>query len=304
MTIKRNIAGITAMLAAAAIAAAAGHLGPAGGEWRAEAAGAATTSHENLEGTPYPTAGTPDKAAEAANLSALVAQFEDRSGNYYDDKGFSSNRYEYTDAELTALATVIHLEARNQPYECMIAVGNVVMNRVLSPGYPGENIIEVVSAPNQFCYDPDVTPMKKCVDAARDILDYQVWTVPQDTYFFRANKSTSDWYKHVYYRHWGNTAFYRNRYAGRSDGDAVPPRLFERKYRWPQYGCAPGERVVKLQTMLSSLGYAVKADGYFGKSTEKAVMDFQKAEGLKQDGIAGPETLGALIRKRGAIQAD
>jgi hypothetical protein len=197
---------------------------------------------------------------------------------------------------------VIDAEARGESMEGKIAVGNVVMNRVLAPGFPGDDIIEVVSARNQFCYDPKVTPMKKCVDAARDILDYQVWTVPQNTYFFRANKSTSNWYKHVYYRHWGNTAFYRDHYAGRYDGGEVPPRLYERKYRWPQYGCEPGERVKKLQTMLASLGYPVKADGYFGKSTEKAVLAFQKAEGLEQDGIAGPETLEALIAKYGKTE--
>lgn len=297
MANKRNLTGIIAMFAAATIAAAAGHLGPAGNEWQAEAAGAIYTAQAKKEGAPQAGAAAPGEAAGAAGMNALIAQFEDGSGGYHNERGFSTNRYEYTDGELKALATVIHLEARNQPYECMIAVGNVVMNRVLSPGYPGDNIVEVVSAPNQFCYDPKVKPMQKCVDAARDILDYQVWTVPQNTYFFRANKSTSNWYKHVYYRHWGNTAFYRNHYAGRNDGDDVPPRLFERKYRWPQYGCGPGERVEKLQTMLASLGYAVKADGYFGKSTEKAVLEFQTAEGLKQDGIAGPETLGALIQK-------
>jgi hypothetical protein len=302
MKIKKNLIGVIMMLVAVAIAAAAGHLpgSTSGGGRLAEAAGAPATAQDFH--MPAPITQTPEASAPATpapaptfDLDAAVKQFEDAAGGYFDEKGFSSNRYAYTDKELRALATVIHLESRNQPYECMLAVGNVVMNRVLAPGFPGKTILSVVSSPNQFCYDPKVTPNAKSMQAARDVLEYEVWTVPQNTYFFRANKSTANWYKHIYWKHLGNTAFYLDKYSGRSNGGAIPPRLYERKFRWPQYGCEPGGRVTKLQTMLVALGYDVETDGYFGKSTEKAVKDFQAAEGLKADGIAGPETLRALI---------
>jgi spore germination cell wall hydrolase CwlJ-like protein len=302
MKIKRNIAGISAMIAAAAIAAAAGSLSGPDLTWDAQAAAAATAAFQSSSHAPSASVSlkSPPSAASAANIDTLVIQFEDTSGNYYDKKGFSSNRYEYTDDDLKALATVIYLEARNQPYDCMLAVGNVVMNRVLAPGFPGKTVIDVVSRPNQFCYNPEVTPNAQCAQAATDILKYEVWVVPQNTYFFRAIPSTSDWYSHKYYKHFGNTAFYRNSYPGRSDGDEVPPELFKRVYEWPQYGCEKAERVVKLQKMLDALEYNTAADGYFGKSTEKALMQFQKDSGLKADGIAKPETLKALIQKYGA----
>jgi putative chitinase len=47
-----------------------------------------------------------------------------------------------------------------------------------------------------------------------------------------------------------------------------------------------GEDVKKLQSLLG-----VKADGKFGKGTETALKIWQKNNGLKDDGIAGPATL-------------
>jgi peptidoglycan hydrolase-like protein with peptidoglycan-binding domain len=47
-----------------------------------------------------------------------------------------------------------------------------------------------------------------------------------------------------------------------------------------------GNAVKKLQEKL-----AVTADGQYGGGTEKAVRDYQSKNGLKADGVAGPETL-------------
>jgi spore germination cell wall hydrolase CwlJ-like protein len=231
------------------------------------------------------------------SLDKLVKDFEVKEKKYYG--GFSSNHYEYTDKELRMLAVVIYREAKNQPYACQVAVGNVVMNRVLASGYPGSNISDVVTRPNQFAYLASVTPNSECIRVARDILDNEVWTVPQNTYFFRANSSTSDWGGHKYYKHLGNTAFYTDRYSGRSNGSAVPEALFERVYRWPQYGCKPASRVRKIQIMLRSFGYKVGTDGYFGADTKKALMKFQKSKKVKADGVAGPSTIKAIIKKYG-----
>lgn len=52
-----------------------------------------------------------------------------------------------------------------------------------------------------------------------------------------------------------------------------------------------GDAVLRLQQALNQLGYAAgTADGKFGAATEKAVRNFQKANGLTQDGIAGDAT--------------
>lgn len=50
-----------------------------------------------------------------------------------------------------------------------------------------------------------------------------------------------------------------------------------------------GEQVRRLQRALGVL-----IDGHFGRDTEKALRVFQTKSGLRVDGIAGPDTLGAL----------
>jgi len=56
-----------------------------------------------------------------------------------------------------------------------------------------------------------------------------------------------------------------------------------------------GADVTKLQTKLKKLGFDPKGvDGKFGPGTKKALIAFQKSNGLKPDGIAGPKTLAAL----------
>lgn len=56
------------------------------------------------------------------------------------------------------------------------------------------------------------------------------------------------------------------------------------------------EDVVIMQIALAELGYLTgAADGNFGTGTETAVKNFQKAQGLDDDGIAGRLTLEALF---------
>ncbi|MCH4238654.1 MAG: spore cortex-lytic enzyme [Oscillospiraceae bacterium] len=56
-----------------------------------------------------------------------------------------------------------------------------------------------------------------------------------------------------------------------------------------------GSEVTKIQTKLSSLGiYKGKVDGIYGSTTKKAVVSFQKQQGITADGIAGSQTLKSL----------
>ena len=60
-----------------------------------------------------------------------------------------------------------------------------------------------------------------------------------------------------------------------------------------------GQYVTLLQTKLIQLGFSLPkfgADGDFGSETEKAVLDFQEANGLDPDGVVGPNTWEALNR--------
>ncbi|MDD6049862.1 MAG: peptidoglycan-binding protein [Clostridiales bacterium] len=61
-----------------------------------------------------------------------------------------------------------------------------------------------------------------------------------------------------------------------------------------------GNNVLALQTALSDLKYYTgKLDGKFGTGTLKAVKAFQKAEGLKVDGLAGKATQARLVELTG-----
>jgi len=56
-----------------------------------------------------------------------------------------------------------------------------------------------------------------------------------------------------------------------------------------------GSTVTEIQTRLSKWGYySGKIDGIYGSRTASAISKFQKNNGLKADGICGPQTLSAL----------
>lgn len=62
---------------------------------------------------------------------------------------------------------------------------------------------------------------------------------------------------------------------------------------------AKGNQVKTLQRLLKALGYSIGwygVDGSFGTATEKAVLKFQKAKGLGQDGVVGKKTWDALLK--------
>jgi peptidoglycan hydrolase-like protein with peptidoglycan-binding domain len=64
----------------------------------------------------------------------------------------------------------------------------------------------------------------------------------------------------------------------------------------PVYGVGAEDFVVlHLEQRLAELGYRTGAvDGRYTPATASAVMAFQKHEGLQRDGVAGPQTMGAI----------
>lgn len=60
-----------------------------------------------------------------------------------------------------------------------------------------------------------------------------------------------------------------------------------------------GRDVTTLQTALNALGFTCgNIDGIFGSFTERALVEFQRNAGLPADGIAGDDTVGALMALR------
>lgn len=61
-----------------------------------------------------------------------------------------------------------------------------------------------------------------------------------------------------------------------------------------------GDTVSRLQKDLKTLGFMrINPTGYFGDTTEAAVINFQKKHGLVEDGIAGSKTLGSIDKLLG-----
>ena len=96
--------------------------------------------------------------------------------------------------ELRLLGALIYCEAGNQPYEGMVAVGAVVMNRVKSGAYPN-TIHSVIYASGQFtpamtgkvakAYEGNVPDL--CLQAAQAAINGET-TVGDATHFRRAGK--------------------------------------------------------------------------------------------------------------------
>lgn len=79
--------------------------------------------------------------------------------------------------------------------------------------------------------------------------------------------------------------------------------LVEAGYRLgdrPLYLSTPflrGDDVAELQRRLGSLGFdPSRVDGIFGRTTDRALLDFQRNVGLVADAVCGPATLAALGR--------
>jgi spore germination cell wall hydrolase CwlJ-like protein len=254
-----------------------------------------TKPEPSPKATPKPT----PKPTKAPDLNALSQYFMVEADKYYNNIGYSSNSYDYTEEDVMMLARVITREAGGESYQGMLAVGNVVMNRVFC-GYWGKTIASVVTAPGQFAYSPARTPKQKCIEAARDVLKNERWVIPQNVYFFNSGrKAGENWGKYKYYTKIGGHCFYTHTIGRRYNGSGIPPALYERVYKWPQYGCKREKRVTRLQQMLVKLGYKTDTNGYFGKTTREAVIKFQKDKGLKADGLSGPTTIKALIKAYG-----
>ena len=261
-----------------------------------------STPEPTVSPTPAPTVHpTPSPTPTPVDFDELINFYQLEADHYYSDYGYSSNHYEYTDDELYMLAQLIYGEARGESSKGKIAVGNVVMNRVLARGYPGDTVEAVITASSQFTgYSSSIKPDSACIFAAKEVLDKEVWVIPQNVYFFHSDLPVGeDWSSHKYYTQIDNQCFYTENYSGRNRNEKIPPALFQRVYKWPQYGCKPGERVYRIQYMLNKLGYDVKADRYFGKTTKEALIKFQVNSKIKADGVAGPTTIKALIKAYG-----
>jgi peptidoglycan hydrolase-like protein with peptidoglycan-binding domain len=63
-----------------------------------------------------------------------------------------------------------------------------------------------------------------------------------------------------------------------------------------------GKQVSSIQKRLSIAGFSSSDNGVFDRATQEAVEQFQKAKGLKVDGVVGKQTLAALPKENDELQ--
>lgn len=83
---------------------------------------------------------------------------------------------------------------------------------------------------------------------------------------------------------------------------AAPAEAATNPYKWLHQlwqgchanGSVYNDSIMLLQLRLGQVGHRVAVDGKYGPATAAAVLAYQKARGLKRDGVAGPQTLHSL----------
>ena len=102
--------------------------------------------------------------------------------------------------------------------------------------------------------------------------------------------------------HWAICACYADEYHAGNPPETAPIEPAKEdvdKLEYPTLQRSDkGEKVRLMQSLLLDRGYDLGkwgADGSFGSATESAVRAFQKASGLKADGICGPKTWAMLL---------
>ena len=133
-----------------------------------------------------------DEARRIAQEKALIAS-DKRGVGSIDIDPTLYNPSGYTNLEL--LAAIIDLEGGGQPYEGRIAIGNVILNRILDPRFQ-MTLYDVIYGPGQFTPVSNGTlammlangPRATSTEAARDVLN-GVRTIDTKWLYFCSLKS-------------------------------------------------------------------------------------------------------------------
>jgi N-acetylmuramoyl-L-alanine amidase len=140
----------------------------------------------------------PAAEAEAEQEAESVSEEGDYTGGYYDED------------DLYWLSHIIYAEAGGESYDGMVAVGNVVLNRVASSSFPN-TIKGVIFQTSQFTPAESGSiykePSSAAISAAKDALN-GVNVVGNSTYFNRAGSSSWASNNKTFVTRIGNHDFY------------------------------------------------------------------------------------------------
>ena len=111
----------------------------------------------------------------------------------------SNSTISLTKDDIYLMSQVVYAESKGEPYEGKVAVASVILNRVLSPGFPN-SISEVVFQPNAFSCVVDgqisVTPTEECYNAAYEAIKGNDPT-NEALFFYNPAIATCSWMQSV-----------------------------------------------------------------------------------------------------------
>ncbi len=148
-------------------------------------------------------------AATQAEIAKQIADEEAAAGGVIED---TSGALGYSQEDLYLMAAIIQAESGGEPYEGQLAVGSVIMNRVMSSRFPN-TLRGVIYQKNQFQPVRDGHldlilergPNQSCTNAAKQVLGgYR-----SGDWLFFMTKYWADYYGAEEYTMIGNHAFFR-----------------------------------------------------------------------------------------------
>lgn len=160
-----------------------------------------TTKLINLKGA------NNEKNINKINTTLLVANGSNNESKelYLENEGtvqvFKSNNksISLSQSDIELLAQIVHAESKGEPYTGKVAVASVVLNRVVSPGFP-DTVEGVVKQKNAFsCVvngQINVVPNSDSYNAVKDAIR-GIDPTNQALYFYNPKIATCNWMKNV-----------------------------------------------------------------------------------------------------------
>lgn len=112
---------------------------------------------------------------------------------------YNNNFIYLTEEDLNLMAKIVYAESKGEPYEGKVAVASVILNRVLSPGFP-DSIKDVIFQPNAFsCVvngEINGTPNDECFNAVYDAIKGNDPT-NEALFFYNPSIATCSWMKEI-----------------------------------------------------------------------------------------------------------
>ncbi|WP_055071634.1 cell wall hydrolase [Clostridium massiliamazoniense] len=160
-----------------------------------------TTKPTNLKGV------NNEKNINKINTTLLVANGSNNESKelYLENEDtvqvFKSNdkSISLSQSDIDLLAQIVHAESKGEPYTGKVAVASVVLNRVVSPGFP-DTVEGVVKQKNAFsCVvngQINVVPNSDSYNAVKDAIR-GIDPTNQALYFYNPKIATCNWMKNV-----------------------------------------------------------------------------------------------------------